>query len=236
VNCLEFRREILADPYDLSAEARAHRDRCSTCERFYTETRDTDRNIHQAMKIDLPEGLTARILLKQSLKKNRVSRARWSWLAAPASNVAAAIFGDYFSTRPPPLDKLLVSHIEGELGMVQRMSGPVRQPTIHEVLNQIHLGARQPLRHVVFAANCVIEGELVAHLVVQDGTGRYTVILIPHRALDKTEQVEQRQWHGVIKPDPAGTLAVISNADDPGDRIANRIASEFGASLVRLGV
>jgi len=237
MNCLDFRRHVLADPYNLTEEAKRHREACATCGRFYADTLVLDGDIRRALKVDPPEGLAARFLLNQSLRKARSQPRRWYYPGIAASVVAILVFASLrFFTGPAALDRAVVSHIEKELGMVQRMTGPVRQPTIDDVLNEINVNAKTPLRHVVFAANCIIEGELVAHLVVEDANRQYTVILIPHRALDQPVRIEQQRWRGVIKPNGAGTLAVLTNAAEPNMVEVNRIVREFDQAIVKRGV
>jgi hypothetical protein len=57
MNCLEFRREKLADPRRLSREALAHMGDCAACRGFAIEVNENEERIATALEVPVPEGL-----------------------------------------------------------------------------------------------------------------------------------------------------------------------------------
>lgn len=237
MNCLEFRRHVLPDPYALTAEARSHRDSCATCRRFYDEIHELDQSTYKALKIDLPEGLAARILLNQSLKNrlHRPSRRQWLALAASFLITAGVLLVQWFTQNPHLLDDGLVAHVETELALARQMVGPVEQSRIRKVLNEINADTSGPLPDIIFAKNCVIDGELIAHFVVEEAGQQYTVMLIPQRDLKDAVAIAREGWLGIVRPHQGGGLAVLANAGHSNPETVARIADRYSRSLIKQG-
>ena len=60
-NCLEFRREKLADPRHLSPDALAHLNECAACRGFAAEINENEARLAAALAVPVPEGLAERI-------------------------------------------------------------------------------------------------------------------------------------------------------------------------------
>ena len=217
MNCLDFRRFRLSDPYSTDAENLSHRVECEACRGFENEVRKLDKQINKALTVEVPEGLAARILLNQSLQSKPRKPTRWYWLSMAASFFLAAGFIFYWTTVTEPVERALVQHLEWEQPIVQSMMMPVQQPQIRQVLNSVNLESTTALENVVFASTCIIDGELVAHLVLEDENHQFTLVLLPQKLIDvdKALQFDDEHWRGVISPDQSGkSLAVLASAND----------------------
>jgi|TARA_Y100000310_G_scaffold159226_1_gene158771 hypothetical protein len=217
MNCLDFRRFRLSDPYSTDAESLSHRAECEACRGFENEVRNLDKQIKKALTVEVPEGLAARILLDQSLQSKPRKPTRWYWLSMAASFFVAV--GIVVVTMvPAPMEKVLVQHLEWEEPIVQSMMMPVQQPQIRQVLNSINLDSTAAWENVVFASTCIINGELVAHLVVEDADHKFTLVLLPQKLIDIDAVLEfdDERWRGVISPHQSGSsMAVVASAKDP---------------------
>ncbi len=215
MNCLDFRRFRLSDPYSTDAEILSHRVECEACNSFENEVRKLDRQIGRALTVEVPEGLAARILLNQSLQSKPRKPTRWYWLSMAASFFLAGILIAYQLTFIDPIEKILVQHLEMEEAAVHSMMMPVQQPQIRQVLNSINLDSTTSLENVVFAKTCIIQGELVAHFVIKDGNNEFTVVLIPQKIVDEVLEFGDENWRGVIEPHQSGSsMAVLASAQD----------------------
>lgn len=93
MNCLEFRRLALEDPYDPSLEE--HAESCQQCNGFRAEILAMDSDIEKALNVEVPEGLAARILLNQSLSSRPTQKQTYVRYAMAASFAAALVFGAF---------------------------------------------------------------------------------------------------------------------------------------------
>ena len=88
MNCLEFRREKLADPQRASGEARSHAFACAACSAFARRFDESERSLALALEVPVPEGLVERILFRAGNPQRS-----WRALAAAASVFAALAAG-----------------------------------------------------------------------------------------------------------------------------------------------
>lgn len=63
MNCLELRRQLLAAPRELGAEAQEHRRSCAACAAFAEEQQMLEEKLHAELRVPVPEGLADRVLL-----------------------------------------------------------------------------------------------------------------------------------------------------------------------------
>lgn len=66
MNCIELRRRLLEDPAERSVEIQAHLDRCEGCREFANRSKAMEKDLVEALALEVPENLTSRILLRQS--------------------------------------------------------------------------------------------------------------------------------------------------------------------------
>jgi hypothetical protein len=83
MNCLAFRRLLLASPRERTHAQQAHLERCEDCARLASGLSALDRKIARAMRLPVPDGLADRILLP------RLAVRRWHYGAAAAALLAA---------------------------------------------------------------------------------------------------------------------------------------------------
>lgn len=216
MNCLDFRRFRLSDPYSTDAESLSHRAECEACRGFEIEVRKLDKQISRALTVEVPEGLAARILLNQSLQSKPRKPTRWYWLSMAASFfLAAGVIG--FMSVTEAVEEDLVQHLNWEEPIVNSMMMPVQQPQIRQVLNSVNLESIATLENVIFASTCIINGQLVAHLVVEDEDHQFTLVLLPQKLIDvdKVLEFDRERWRGVISPyQSSSTMAVLASAHD----------------------
>src|SRR5262249_54445527 len=62
-NCIDFRREKLADPRRLTEAAEEHLIACPACQAFSRRVNAGERMLQQTVAIDVPDGLAERILV-----------------------------------------------------------------------------------------------------------------------------------------------------------------------------
>jgi len=211
----------LSDPYTNTSELNSHKSECETCRKFDEDNLLFDSNLYQALKVEVPDELAAKVLLNQALQPEPRSYPRWSWMSIAASFLLAGTFAFYQVSTTASIDKVLVEHIEEEQHIVFARSMLLEDSQIKQVLNSIDLNADDSFGRVTFAANCIIDGEMVGHFVVEQDDTSYTLFVVPGEDGGKLIEFESDDWHGIVAPHRSGSrLAVVSNNGNSDDKEA----------------
>lgn len=70
-NCIDVRRALLSEPGADSPELRAHALTCASCQAFVREVRAEEDLLREALNVEVPEGLGARVRLRQTMSDAR---------------------------------------------------------------------------------------------------------------------------------------------------------------------
>ncbi|MBV1878786.1 MAG: DUF3379 domain-containing protein [Pseudomonadales bacterium] len=231
MNCLEFRQQILVDPYTKFGPAENHLSQCERCQDFANEIKNLDANIYQALNVSVPEGLGAKVHLKQSLSEQNNPHKPQLWLALAASLMAVAVFMYQLvapsAVQPNPTSAIVslvnqlaepviahVNHKSHDFYAVDHQ--PISNTDLQSVLSGLsaEIGTKISVENVLYAAICPVDGTRATHLIVKDGSDKYTVVLIPDHAPSKAFEIDDELWRGYISPHPAGAIAVLAAATD----------------------
>ncbi len=237
VTCLDVRRLVGAEPNLRDAGVLEHCKSCKSCAAFVQEMQALEARIERAFRVEVPEGLEARIALDGSLK-NAQPRWRRPWLAAAASVLMVIGIGvtSYLHRHPAgdDLSAAVVDHIMNpeEAGAI----GP-DQSLIHDasLITDAADGAgvklKAQLAGVSYAHTCLFRGERVVHLVVQGEHGPVTILLLPHIHVDRSMPVDEQGFHGVIVPEGQGSIAIVTNNATPIEPVEQQISGQVSWTL-----
>jgi len=211
MQCLEFRQLKLTDPYVSDQDANEHRDVCAACRAFESEIRNLDATINEALSVDVPEGFAAKILFNQALQSPPRRPTRKYWLSMAASFFALAVGSiAYLQLSHAPVELAVLEHIEHEQVIIDHKVEPAH---IQQVMYSVNAEASALPGKIVYASNCIIDGELVAHLVVRNEDQELTLVLIPHDTINASIAIQTQDWHGIIQPHAAGSLAILARSE-----------------------
>ena len=211
MNCLEFRRQIGAEPSASGAEIEAHRGECPACARDQDELRAMDALIGRALAID-----AARI------RSIRARRPRWLALAASIVIGLSVGLALWISLPRPSLAREVFDHVAHE---PDAMSGTavVAQASLAGVLDPYGTRLRPGFGDVTYAKRCIFEWRVVPHLVVQTPQGPVTVLLLRHRNVSEAVRLVEQGYVGVVLPAPRGSIAIVGRDQMDLDGIARQI-------------
>lgn len=180
-NCLDFRRDKLARPRELPAEAADHLAGCAACQAWARRADAIEARIADTLAVPVPEGLAERVLLRTRTHR----RPPWQWMALAASlMVALALsviqYHDRFAEEASiSLAEAALQHareepIEREL---HRVSDLGQFPT---VLANFGGQIESPLAPVRYLHLCPIKGHGMGwHVVYATPHGDVTLLLVP---------------------------------------------------------
>jgi hypothetical protein len=223
MNCLDFRRRLLTDPAGISPETAAHRETCAACAAFADEQNRLERQLLTALRIDSPEGLPARILLRQNLAEAGWRRRRFALAASVVLAVGAAAVLGWIGLRPSALDDAVLAHVREEPDHL-RASARLSPREVNAALGPIGVTLAGAPGEVRYAGVCDIRKKPGGHLVIAGRQGPVTVLLLPSEKTAAARHFRDGEWRGLILPASTGSMAVVGHPGEDLDDIARRLA------------
>ncbi|MEO5677445.1 MAG: DUF3379 family protein [Usitatibacter sp.] len=207
MNCLDFRREALAQPLRLAIVARQHADECSECRAFLERQRSLDADLFDAMRVPAPDGLADRVLVAQGIRRR--PRA-WGWALAASIVLAAGLVA---FVAPELAGRALageaIAHVKEE-----PQSFTIAQRHAPETLSTDL--AVQGVRlaralEVTYAQLCPMGEVRARHLVVSTDAGPVTLLLLPDDTTRRNRAIREANGLTAISlPAARGSVAIVA--------------------------
>jgi hypothetical protein len=208
MNCIEFRRLVLADPSRPASEVVAHAEECAACKDFLLRSLEAEAALAAALRVGVPDGLADRLLAS-------ASATRWSlrWLALAASLLAVLALGLLLGV--PRSDPLALAGIDFVV-FEEAQSIVVAKPTDMQVLAGVarKMGVSLPheLGQIHYVCIYPFAGGRAHHALVNTPLGKVTLLLIPERQLVSRAVATTRGLEAVVVPAAAGSIAIIGDS------------------------
>jgi len=214
MNCLEFRRELTADPTASSVNLRAHLRECRSCTEFAGRQQEFEQALRAAAQVPVPEGLVSRILLRQSLEEDGQSAGRpkmfqWAAAASLLMGVGLGVILWLGGTAGPDLAQAMVAHIESD-AHANAEARVVQLGELNDVLRPFQAQVRGDIGTVRQATACPIRNKWGAHVVMSGPQGTVTVMVLPGQHVKGRQTLREGRYQGVIIPTSNGSLAFLA--------------------------
>lgn len=216
MNCLEFRRTILINPNDANPALTQHQQTCVSCAAFKKDQLDFELQLKDTINVDVPDGLTSRILLAQSTGKVQTQKRQRRLYAVAASFilVVGIMVGVQLTPVTQPVEQLVLSHVNNETKHLKDQLN-VKQEKINKIFSTVNMQVNSSLGTVNYAGNCDIRNKQKGvHLVIQGKNGPVTVLIMPAEKVTTRHSISDQRFHGVIVPAQRGSIAVIGEHDE----------------------
>lgn len=225
MNCLEFRRQCLAEPDTRERAYLQHKTECTTCAGLAERVARLDQGLEEAMRLPVPEGLESRILLRQTTGRRRSQRRLYGWFAVAATlmlMVGIAQF-NHILLRPVSLEYAVINEFNAHPDLyLSRVSADSS-----EIQRQFARGGIQlkgKLAGLIRAHYCTIHGVDGLHLVFLGEHGLVSVLVMPKNAVLDRVFLADGNRRGYITPaDGSGSLAFLGNPGEAFDAIEREV-------------
>ena len=210
MNCLEFRRGILADPRRPAQAERAHVAECAACSEFLERQRELDARIFEAMQVPPPDGLADRILVARGLR-----RPQWLWPIAASLVLAAglAVLWPRLSAGDA-LGREAIAHVAHEPQSFTT-SHAVPNDFLASLLSDQGINVVRAIGQVTYARVCPMAGRVARHLVLRTAQGPVTIFLLPDDPNQRSRAVTEREGMAAITiPAAKGSIAIVAASLD----------------------
>jgi hypothetical protein len=235
MDCIAYRRSMLADPSDPDRELLEHRDGCRECTEFTGKLLSFEARLNRALRVTLPAEQPA--AQPVPLRAKAVPRAvayRRGTLAMAASVLLAVVVAGVLWVAAPgsSLAADVVTHMGGEPGSWLQTEVPVDSSELQSVLRGSHVRLAAGAGLVSYAASCAFRGHHVPHLVIQTESGPITVMVLVHEHVQKPVRFDEQGYRGVIVPVAGhGSLAVLTHGPSTDLKTVELIAAQVLNSI-----
>lgn len=214
MNCLDFRRRSLTDPYAKDDQLVAHETACAECAEFARDLRAQEVRLRAVLQeVSPPEGLAERIQLAARFEHRAELGRRW-WYGAAASvllivGVSLVSVVNTVSERSGvALAQSVLYHIDDESHHL-RETQPVSAGRLHRVFERFGARLVSDVGRVNFAAECLMRHRNGVHLVMPGRVGPITVFFMPGEMTDEPLPVRSERFAGKVVPTSWGSVAVV---------------------------
>ncbi|QID18959.1 DUF3379 domain-containing protein [Nitrogeniibacter mangrovi] len=178
--CLDLRREKLADPKRLSADARAHLAECGACRQFAHGIDTLEQQVAKVLAIPVPDGLADRVLLRVHRNQKRPWRL---WALAASVLLSFGIGTVQWQPRTKPdYARFAIEHVmhEPQSFTEHRLTDPSR---FRLVLANFGGHLLAPIGKVRYMRLCPVPNGTGWHIVLDTEVGPVTLLLIPGKEI-----------------------------------------------------
>ncbi len=227
MNCLDFRRQVGAEPFADDALLETHRRQCPACAHYQDELRAMDGLIARSLAVP-----ATRITRRTPQPRFALATGRPRLFAIAASIAVGLAVGLVLLVSAPraSIAREVIGHVAHEAATMAA-TVPITPGALAGVLDPEGTRLRPGIGDVTFAARCVYDGQVVPHLVVRTPQGTVTVLLLRHREIAEPLQIEGQGFAGVVLPAPRGSIAIVGQGLANLDGIAQQVfeAVDWGA-------
>jgi predicted anti-sigma-YlaC factor YlaD len=221
MNCIDLRREALAQPLRLGEQARDHMETCPACRAFVERQRELDARLFDALQVPAPDGLADRILVAHGIRRRR---APWIWGIAASIVVAAGIASvapAAFSGRALAGEAIAHVHEEPQALRLLSAHSPAMLPT--ELATQ-GMRLTRALGEVTYATLCPMASGKAMHIVVATPNGPVTLLLLPSDTTRRRRTlVESDGMTAIAIPAARGSIAIVAKSREQALAIENAL-------------
>lgn len=181
---LQFRRSILADPKNLDDALKAAISEDPAKKKLSDDIAQLDDKLASAMKVDVPEDLYDKLILRQTLSSHKQAKRKSKIQYALAASVAL-VFGLsfqflQFSSAYTNLGDHALAHVAHEEGHFDNSSSQrISLETLNKKMAAFKGEFSGSLGTLISADFCRFDGMKSLHLVFQGKTSPVTVFVVP---------------------------------------------------------
>ncbi len=196
MNCFEFRKIALSDPYSENAEFVEHGSSCDKCATHIADILLMDDRLRDALSIKASDDLKARLKLRQVLEKEKVKHKRFRRFAYAASTlmaiglVALTYQNHSLNQRYLTYHQAVVDHIAYEDGSLTSVQATAQLRMKAHLASLADIPANN-LPGLRYSQLCPVLGKDTWHAVLETPSGEVVTVIyfdgekLPNKTLHK---------------------------------------------------
>ena len=182
---LQFRRRIYADPNTRDDEMLAEIRNDPSKQKFAQELEDLDSKLFKALNVEVPNDLSDKLILRQTLASHQQQKRKSRVHLALAASVAIAMGLTFnfmqFSSAYNNLGDYAIAHVAHEADYFSNIElKNVSLDSLNSKMAAFNGSFAADIGKLLFADYCRFDGMKSLHLVFQGETSTVTVFVVPH--------------------------------------------------------
>ncbi len=210
MNCEQFRKSLLQDPFCSDVGFLWHRERCSACRAEWEQVQAFE---HRLRSVIMQAGRPGRTIGLPAVRQ-RLWRSTWVRAASLVLLLLGSV-GGYSLARQmfsqDSLAELVSHHVDREPELLQE-TRLLDDMSVVGVFASLGFEFRPLLAGITAAAPCWIRKGKGVHMVLRRRDRPVTVLLMPGENLDAQRQLHFGRWSGSLLPEQWGSIAVLATA------------------------
>jgi len=196
---LEFRRRIYADPETTDSDVLAAAKEEESKRNFWNEQKQLDKQLKQAVKVDVPDDLAHRLIWQQSANEFARYQRKSRWYIALAASIAFTV-GIGFTMwyhQPISIGGQALAHMQYAETERAHTLLPVDLNQVNAKLASFGASFTDLIGDVEVVNYCHLSTVRSLHLIVDTPQGKMSVFIVPERPdIRVPEEFEDQQYHG----------------------------------------
>ncbi|EGM69512.1 DUF3379 domain-containing protein [Shewanella sp. HN-41] len=181
---LKFRRQAYEDPHNQDLEFLQQMQEKDEYQALVSELKNLDAKLMSALKVDVPEDLADKLILRQQLQQHHKQRRQTGFLVAMAASIAFVIGVSFSLLRLGPVDlaEHALAHVYHE-DMALHLDQNVNFNQVNAQLASLkdlgHAKFIEQPGKVYYTSYCDFQGVKSLHIVLQGEQGKVTLFIVP---------------------------------------------------------
>lgn len=196
---LEFRRRIYADPETTDSDVVEAAKADDNKRHFWNEQKQLDKQLKQALKVDVPEDLASKLIWQQSADEFTRYKRRSRWYLAMAASVAftVGIALTMWYHKPLSIGGQALAHMQyADMEQAHSLL-PVDLNMVNAKLASFGASFNEMLDGVEVANYCHLSTVRSLHLIVDTPQGKMSVFVVPERGdVTVPSEFADKQYRG----------------------------------------
>jgi hypothetical protein len=224
MDCLSYRRLKLAAPQDAGPEPSAHMQACADCAAFTRQLEAFEQDLYRSINIAVPEGLAEQIILRH--RKPRWFDRRYLAIAATLVLSVSAFLGYRMLDERRDLAGEFIAHVAAEPQHLSE-TGFVAPARLSAAFAEYGARMDGEIGEPRFMADCVFNGKVAKHILVQTEHGPATLLLLADRRASMSTPLSRDGFSVVIVPLANGSMGIVTETADQASRVESLVKSRL---------
>lgn len=218
---LQFRRRIYADPNTRDEDMLAAIKEDSTKKKFTQDLESLDDKLFQAFNIDVPDDLSNKLILRQTLASHQQQKRKGRVRLALAASVAFAMGLTFnfmqFSSVYNNLGDYAIAHVAHEEGYFSNTTSThVSLAALNDKMATFNGSFTSDIGQLLFADYCRFDGMKSLHLVFQGETSTVAVFIVPQNEdLEFSANFSSDKLVGKTQQFQQSNIIVVGDKNEP---------------------
>ncbi|BFT30934.1 DUF3379 domain-containing protein [Alteromonas sp. D210916BOD_24] len=196
---LEFRRRVYADPETTDSDVVEAAKNDERKRIFWQEQKQLDKQLKQALKVDVPDDLANKLIWQQSADEFTRHKRKHRWYLALAASLAftLGISATMWYHQPLSIGGQALAHVQYADREKAHTLLPVDLNMVNAKLASFGASFNQMLDGVEVANYCHLSTVRSLHLIVETPQGKMSVFILPQRNdIAVPQEFADSHYHG----------------------------------------